>query len=347
MQRKYSLDFLKITATTFILFHHYQQYIGRSTDGLNFVDGKFYFGYMVELFFILSGFFMFPYVDRIYKGLTFKEFYIPRIKRLVPMLALTAVAFQAFAFIYYLKYHMLEGFFNDMQLWDLVVASVGMQKGWVFADTIFINNPAWYISVLLLCYLIFYLGVAVCRKLGTSSRYFFLAMIMWGIIINTYDIRVAFTNAYTARGYISFFTGLMLATYIYDRTTSIKENVASVFIVVTLSLLFVIKPEMLEVGFVYLLTFFFYPAIIIIFRSSIVEKIFNHKAWGFAADVAFNAFMWHFVAFIPLFMYIKAHMWQYPWYGPIGMLTYYGIMIVVGVLSKMFIQPLLGRMVKN
>lgn len=50
------LDLLKAVAVTLIVFHHYQQSFGVTFPGLNFYGGKFYFGNLVEFFFLVSGF---------------------------------------------------------------------------------------------------------------------------------------------------------------------------------------------------------------------------------------------------------------------------------------------------
>lgn len=51
-ERRYSLDALRIIATILIIFHHYQQVIGGYFEGhINFWNGRFYFGYIVEFFF--------------------------------------------------------------------------------------------------------------------------------------------------------------------------------------------------------------------------------------------------------------------------------------------------------
>lgn len=77
-QREYSLDLLKILATIMIVFHHYQQGEEVVFSHWNFFNGKFYFGWLVELFFMLSGYFMFRYVEKIQNGLSFKQFYLKR-----------------------------------------------------------------------------------------------------------------------------------------------------------------------------------------------------------------------------------------------------------------------------
>ena len=59
-ERKYSLDVLRIIATILIVFHHYGQVTGLYLEGhINYWNGRFYFGYVVEFFFLLSGYFMY------------------------------------------------------------------------------------------------------------------------------------------------------------------------------------------------------------------------------------------------------------------------------------------------
>lgn len=105
-QRDYSLDFIKIVATVFIIFHHYQQVTGAWFENrINFNNGRFYFGYIVELFFILSGYFMYSYIRKIQQGrITFPEFYFKRLSRLFPVMALGAVTYEIFLAVYQYLY---------------------------------------------------------------------------------------------------------------------------------------------------------------------------------------------------------------------------------------------------
>ena len=57
-ERYYNLDLIKSIAAVFIVFHHYQQMANVKFDGINFFGGSFYWGYLVELFFLISGFVM-------------------------------------------------------------------------------------------------------------------------------------------------------------------------------------------------------------------------------------------------------------------------------------------------
>ena len=62
-KREGSLDLLKFLATCCIVMHHFQQITGAFFEGhLNFYSGNFYWGYLVELFFLVSGYFAYIYI---------------------------------------------------------------------------------------------------------------------------------------------------------------------------------------------------------------------------------------------------------------------------------------------
>ena len=169
--RQYSLDFIKILATIFILFHHYQQYIsGVFSNGINYYGGTYNFGYMVELFFILSGFFMYPYIKKIKNGLSLKDFFAIRYLRLIPLVAILAFIYQFFTLVH-IKLVGTAWFMQYPNLWSTLVASLGFQEGWVFTENIYVNYPVWYVSVVLVCYIVFYLATNLSMRLNISARY--------------------------------------------------------------------------------------------------------------------------------------------------------------------------------
>jgi len=101
--RNNSLDFLKIIATILIVFHHYQQALNVEFTQINFFGGKFYFGYLVELFFLISGFLMFNYIEKIKQGLNFESFFINRVKRFLPLVAIAAILYECLIYFYFRK----------------------------------------------------------------------------------------------------------------------------------------------------------------------------------------------------------------------------------------------------
>ena len=332
-ERQYSLDFIKILATAFIIFHHYQQYISGSFEhGVNFYGGIYNFGFMVELFFILSGYFMYPYIEKIRKGLSLKEFYLPRWIRLIPIVAIAAFSYQ-FLVLVHMKFVGTAWFMHSPDLWETIVAALGFQEGWVFRDNIYVNYPVWYVSVLLLCYLIFYCVTALSKKMSVSARYFYLGVILVGIAIKTYNWQFPFFNEYTSRGYCGFFTGILLATYCYERNSTKWETIISSVITVLIIDLIIYHNGLVEKGVYYVSTFILFPAIILIFKNSIICKLFSSNIYKTAAAVAYNAYVWQMPLLVGLLIFINRVHTDIPFLSMAGMLGFLFVNIIVGIVS--------------
>lgn len=303
-KRCYSLDALKVFATILIVFHHYQQMTGAYFEhGINYFGGKFYFGYIVELFFVLSGYFMFKYIERIKNGLHFKQFYLARMQRLLPLVMISAICYEILL-ICYEKVFQQTYFDIKPTLWGTIIDSLGVQTGWVFAEP-FVNAPTWYISVLFLCYATFYLVTFLSQKLHISSRYLYVAMILLGCSINTFGINLPFFNNQSSRGFYSFFAGILLSTYFYEKKTSWKECLISFLVSVFLIFCIVFHYDFVENGLVYLLTFCLYPSIIILFQSPIISNLFSSRFWGKWGEFSFDVYIWHNLLFIAMFLILR------------------------------------------
>ena len=152
--RNNSLDFLKIIATILIVFHHYQQELNVKFTQINFFGGKFYFGYLVELFFLISGFLMFNYIEKIKQGLNFESFFINRVKRFLPLAAIAAILYECLIYFYFRIFG--EKFLEQgLNFFGTIISILGIQAGWSFENPM-INNPMWYISVLILYFILYF-----------------------------------------------------------------------------------------------------------------------------------------------------------------------------------------------
>lgn len=211
-KRNYALDFLKCIATIAIVFHHYQQETG-AMFRYNFWGGWFYWGYIVELFFLISGYVICRYVPVIYQGkMSLKQWTLKRTMRCIPMMAAGALAYEVFL---YINNNVCGLSWSGITptLWGTVIASLGLQANGFFANP-WVNNPAWYISVLFLCYVLFYLVTALARKWKVSPAYFYIAMVLLGCGIEVYGLNWLILDGQLARGYRGFFFGLLLAMQI-------------------------------------------------------------------------------------------------------------------------------------
>ena len=302
--RSYSLDFLKIISTILIVFHHYQQVLNIELKGINFYGGKFYFGYLVEFFFLVSGFLMFNYIEKIKVGLTFKDFFVRRIIRLMPLIIIAAISYEILLCIYPKVFG--DYFYNlKPDFWGLIISMLGIQAGWSFENPM-INNPMWYISVLVLCYIIFYISTKISISKKYNYIYFYVAIVFLGLSIQKNGTDLAFFNSYTARGYYAFFFGLVFSILFNTYKISKFIKILSIFTVVFITFLILKHYYILERNINYTLTFIYYPSLIIIFNSSILKRILSSKIIGKNGEICFNVYVWH-ICFILLLSIINKY----------------------------------------
>lgn len=295
--RNYGLDFLKIIATIIIVFHHYQQALNVVyPTGINYFNGSFYFGRMVELFFIISGYVMHRYIDIIYTGrITLKDWYIKRALRLLPLVAISAVLFECAT-----KVHNMVCFFDncvpyqEIDLFGTITTGLGMQIGVAFRNPM-INNPTWYVSVLILVYVIFYIVTALAKKLQVPPYYLYIFMVLFGCGIKTYGINTVFFNPGTYRGIYCFFTGILLAQYVYNFGVTKKTALVCSGIVLTMIPIIAFKMYLLSSEVEFALSFLLFPALILLTETTTSKKIFRHDIWKLLGQFSYGVYIWHSV----------------------------------------------------
>ena len=160
--RNGAIDFLRFAASFILVLHHYQQVHNVFIDnGINFYSGHFYWGLLVDLFFVLSGYFLLGAVTKIHDGdLKFKDYYLHRCVRLLPLVGVTAIIY------FFVNNHV---YFNVMGEYckarstgsELILSILGMQVGWANLEGSHLNPPMWYISALLIAFVVLYLIVSI------------------------------------------------------------------------------------------------------------------------------------------------------------------------------------------
>lgn len=284
-KRDHALDFLKIFATLVIVLHHYERAFGTQFAGLNFGNGKFYFGYAVELFFMISGFVAFFSVRKIQDGLHFDRYFSGKVLRLLPLAALSTAVFAAmFVVVWGTK---------DFSLFKVLVTAFCVQQGGPFSEFL-VNSHLWYLSVLLICYAFFFLIVRTGQRLQIDWRYGAFFMILLGASITSASWDLPYLNEFAARGYMAFFTGLLLSSVLQGRRPGWKAFAAGLTVVTATVLLIIFRFEIMEYGLRYILIFVFYPALIVLFETAPLQKILSHRLLGTMAQIAFNVYIWHF-----------------------------------------------------
>lgn len=147
----------------------------------------------------------------------------------------------------------------------------------------------WYISVLLLCYIVFYIITKISKKIKISPFWLYGAMIVVGVPIITFHMQYPLLNNYSYRGYICFFTGIFMGSILKNKKDLISK----------LSLLAIVP---LIIGFVaylknfygyYMIAFIIWPSLIILLQSNIFNKITKQPLWSKAAKISYDVYVWH------------------------------------------------------
>lgn len=198
--------------TAFVLFHHYQQLTGTFFyRGINFYGGKFYFGYIVEIFFLMSGFFMVPYVAKIRDKMSFPAFFGKRLIRLLPSMIAATLAYDIALFFYVRLCNGTLRYPTDINVFGSIVTALGLGS-WSITKDFEINPICWYVSVLLLCYILMYIFVFLSKITKIPAGIMLAIPMIAGVIIThvTEFSVIPFLSTRIARGYIHFFGGLLL-----------------------------------------------------------------------------------------------------------------------------------------
>ena len=173
-----------------------------------------------------------------------------------------------------------------------------------------VNNPTWYISVLMLCYVVFYIIVYIANRIKIHPQYLFVVMIFLGMGINTYGINLPFLNGSSSRGYYAFFFGILLAGILKKNKIGKKELYFSLFLLISIPSLIAFKSDFMSTGINYIMTFIYYPALIIVCKSKVIGKILNRKIIGIVGKISFDVFIWHNPFYILMYIFIKVFNWN-------------------------------------
>ncbi len=303
-QRNYSLDFLKFISSIGIVWMHFREntcpagiWIGNSlvnkeTTGMDFL-------YLVEIFFVLSGFFMYPYIERIKEGMSFKKFFIPRLIRILPMLLLCTIVLE-WLYSFMVQRGNAHGLvIYPPNLFGILITGLGVEIGWGFTDA-GIFRQSWYLDVLLLEYLLFYISVKAAKRMRIDERAIFAGWILLGTALVSANISLPFLQLQNGRAFVAFFVGVLLADRIRKGVSSglVFFSAGSLIIYTIYHLLW---PQYLIFGKTFLVSFFVAPALIVLFHTMPAKKVFFWKGWGELGKISFMMYLIHMVLIAAIF----------------------------------------------
>ncbi len=156
--------------------------------------------------------------------------------------------------------------------------------------------------------------------------------------INTYGINLPFLNYSSCRGYYAFFFGVLLAEFLEKHDIGKADIIISAIIITVITFLIIFQYDFMASGINYIMTFMYYPALIILCKSKIVSRVLNRKIIGKLGQISFDVFIWHNPLFLVLQICIKAFKWNIDLNSYLTMIVYAVVCYIIGTFSYYIIE---------
>ena len=361
------LNIIKIIATVLILMHHYQQFMYFWMEGkVNFVDGNFYFGYIVELFFMISGILAWNSYENMGESLkgtenvfclgSFGDYMKRKFIRFFP----TCFISTTFLFVMQWILYFTTG---RPTLWDVptvldyFLSILFLDTGWGLGRFIGATHITWYISVLLILYAVFWCVCYICRKNKKNVVYVSFALMILGIGLATHEELLfgkdyPFFNVEVGRGLMGFFLGIVVFYLLqnYERVMKVFSYVGIPMVALALIYDYVTCGSIQNplIGSTYLsVVFIMYPAVITIcMTSTLIKRISDIKVMDYVEKLSFSAYIWQF-NFLLIIMRIRDDFAIQINQGYKAMIIYVIAVFVICIPIYQFIEIPLTKAVKN
>lgn len=315
-----NLDVLKAVLAVLIFFHHYQQSFNVRFVHINFFHGTLELAWIVELFFMISGFLT---VISHKNGQKRLLSFLKKSLRFYPSvwLSMTFVIATAVLFDRQVLAQLTIGDFFKNYL--LLFSGFGISTHYT------LNTPAWYLCILLLCYGLYYTIDFLCSKVGIN-RFAVFALAAFASVYCLWLVDFPFFNYSSFRGYASFFLGAALALPLCTRTNhsigmyTLAAFVLSVFVLIT-------QPGDYET-----IVMALYPGLLI---AAVRLPQLRRELWSALGKCSFQLYLWH----SPLFRLVKVFLPQNFPHSPFTML----LALVVAELYACLIYNIFEKPVAN
>jgi len=348
-KRFYLLDIARGVAALSVVIYHYRTFIrdpistySISEKQLPFYDYIFFIwdqGWLaVQFFFILSGFIFYELYSEALskKKISFKKFFILRFSRLYPLhfltLLITVILFFLFD-IFNVNSEIINGDLKHFILNILLLQSWGLENFQSF------NEPAWSISIEIMCYFIFY--YISTRNYGAVRSSIFL--IILSLILYNF-------NKFIGYGLFCFFMG-GITNIIYNKLISIKRLIKKYFFSISLTCLILsaailqtisnsIIEKVLLLGAVLpllILTLMFYQKINI--------NVGNN--FKFIGDISYSIYLNHFVIQMIIHLIMNIYKLKLDFSSEMIFIYYIAFIIIISLFSYNFYEKKLQNYIRK
>ncbi len=355
MNRRYysGLDLLRFLAAVAVaFFFHYVIMFGDTPAKDNAVCDflNLYGGYVVELFFVISGFVIYnAYAQRIRDGKTvFTRFLVDRVIRLYPAVITSVIVIWI---IMWVGYAILGEAITDnanVSVIAIILNLAGLNGGTLEeAAGMSVNGPTWYISVLMVCYLLFYGVIKLCKKSRGAENVCFIIIITIGIFIYFNPIELPFLLMSSARGYVFFFLGVLIAQL--HQKVNLVGNILLCLASIGLVFMYIFEKnydfifnDSLEVGLAIIV-----PIVVFFINFTPLEFICNNVVVKFLGGISYGVFLWNMPVYIGVIFVSKVWDLDFDYGDILTYLVIVGINVVCGVMSYILLDKLLVKKLKK
>jgi len=321
----FGLNLLRFLMAVAIVIYHYRLiFFGAMPYADNSIIHYCYLhGYLsVEVFFALSGFVLYwNYAHKIRSeteyekskkvvrgGQRFWSFLLGRIIRIYPLMILTVLFAAASIWLsmcFFPEGHLIQANWatgsGKRNLVAFIMNILGLQSGWISnQDSIAMHGASWFLSILMICYVIFYIILRKCKgdRIIENSCFFLLIMLGVSLYING-GFNFPFLYVCCGRGYVNFFLGALLAQIIHWVDNNKKSFYILLFAIFLITIfVFCYKVDCLgKLGLATSLVIS--PALLILFSiSKLINGACNNHFISMLGNVSFGMYLWH----LPLVM---------------------------------------------
>lgn len=290
---------LKFIAALGIIFYHLLSNIfislGYSTDSLLLVQFYTDCRYIVELFFIISGFLtMKSYIEK-KKGVDIKNkflnFYVLFIITIVANYLLRLVMGKNTGTIKQTSF--LDFILNLFMVNENILSMPGINS---------LNSAMWYMVVLFLDYTLF--------NLFKNNKHSFKAIIGIAGLLLLLRVEIPFINFHTCRGIMAFMVGCELYKYVINisptPSSSLKRNLINFLRIIILSFLFILAIKCYSQVYDVLIHIVMFSVLIItLCQNNFVESISNNAFCKYLGKLSYHIYLWGVFVYEGLYLFVQ------------------------------------------
>lgn len=164
------------------------------------------------------------------------------------------------------------------------------------------NTPTWFVSALFVCYLLYYIGAACCKR-NVQYYGFLAAWIAVGYWLSGTSLNIPFCYYGNGLAYMNFFLGCALAELfplVKSHAGKWKAG-ALILLVVSFYLMLSCGVEIISGGVDVAFAFWICPMILYLaWEEGICSRVLEWKIFVWLGKISMSVFYWHLVVYFAL-----------------------------------------------